>query len=112
MKTMPINDVLSFLAEHHPSLHAKAEIERAWVWLADTDLQGDQHKATRESLKEAGFQFKHHGIHTMPSGKTSRWSHHCLSPRPFRKGKWRKNSPTDHTQERDMSDEEILAALA
>jgi hypothetical protein len=108
MKIMPITAVLAYLAERHPALHAKAEIERKWVWLADTDLRGDQHKPVREALKEIGFQFKFSGDHVLPSGRGARWSHHCESPIPRRRKGWGKKGGASV---RELSDEELLAAV-
>lgn len=78
---MPQSEVLAWLHEHHPQLHADAELERDWCWLS-TDLRGDHNKATREAIKQFGFRFAKRG-HPLPSGKEGRWGHSCTKPIPF-----------------------------
>jgi hypothetical protein len=84
MKTLPIEQVLGWLAEHHPKLAESAEVQGHWVWLAGVNLQSEPD--VRESIKELGFSFKRNGDHLLPSGRTSRWAHHGMHPLRFRKG--------------------------
>ena len=87
---IPATDVLKWLADNHPELHAKAVAERDWVWLAEVNLSGDHNKATRESLTGFGFVFKSlkRPAHLLPDGRGARWAHHGSKPIPFkRKGR-------------------------
>lgn len=79
MKTQ--TEVLTWLAATLPALHAAAELERDWVWIAG-DLSGAGNKALRDTLLSFGFKYKSSGDHRLPSGKLGRWSHSCLKPIP------------------------------
>jgi len=106
MKTASQTEVLAWLAEHHPELHAAAELDRDWVWLV-WDGRGDQNKATRDAIKEFGFSFCFKG-HALPSGKQGGWAHHCLKPIPFR----RKGQKRDDNKNQDsIRTEDILAMI-
>ncbi len=61
---IPQLEVLEWLKEHHPGLHANAEIDREWIGLV-TNLSGEGNPATRESIKEFGFIFSRHGGHKL-----------------------------------------------
>lgn len=80
---IPQTEVLAWLAEHHPEIHATCEIERDWVWITANlkDLP-----AVRESIKPYGFRYCHKG-HALPCGKVGKWAHHCEKPVGYRKGK-------------------------
>jgi hypothetical protein len=99
-------EVLEFLMKNHPDLHAKVEIERDWIWLADVNLSGEANKPVRESLKAFGFQYKFSGDHPLPSGKTSRWSHHCLRPIP----RWCKKKKGEDSKHPPSHTEDVAAA--
>jgi hypothetical protein len=81
---IPQDDVLAWLEEHHPALQAVAEVDREWIWLA-ANLQGDEHTATRESIKKFGFIYKRNGTHALPSGQAGNWSHSCEAPIGFKR---------------------------
>ncbi len=71
-------EVLAWLHQNYSELHARARIDRAWVWLK-ADLQGEQNKPIREELKQFGFVF---------AFQKKEWAHHCNAPIPFyKKGK-------------------------
>ena len=74
---------LEWLAASHPELHAVAETERDWVWIAAPSLAGDHNKAVRESLKAFGFRWAKGG-HVLPSGRMGTWGHACLHPTRFK----------------------------
>jgi hypothetical protein len=93
---IPTTEVLEWLQTHHPDLHAAAEVERAWVWIA-ADLRGDDKKPIRESIKGYGFIFSRHGGHPLPSGKLGTWGHACTKPLPF------KRKPKGQTQTKSQS---------
>lgn len=76
---IPMEEVMAWLSANHPNL--MAEPDRAWLWLV-ADLRGDQHKATRDSLKAHGFRFAAGG-HKLPSGIISHWGHSCERPKVF-----------------------------
>ena len=78
----PMNDVLAWLLEHHPKLHAVAEADRYWLWLP-INLSGDENKAVRDSIKAYGFIFSRHGGHPLASGKMGYWGNSCENPKPF-----------------------------
>ena len=81
---VPQPQVLEWLQSNHPTLHAAAECDRSWVWIA-ADLRTDPQ--ARQSIKDYGFVFRHGG-HPLPSGKLGTWGHSCGHPIPFyRKGK-------------------------
>jgi hypothetical protein len=116
---IPQPDVLAWLQAHHPELHAGAELDRAWVWIT-TSLKGDEHLATRESIKQYGFIFNRHGGHKLSSGALGTWGHSCEKPIAFkRKGggkpKARDNDRLDpiaaaaDAQTEDTSDAAALA---
>lgn len=105
MKTMSIQAVLDWLLEHHPKLAEAAEVERNWVWLADVNLKEDA--ATRESIKSIGFSYKRHGDHQLPSGRFSRWAHHCQHPVSFKFK--RGGSPSERAKE--LTPEELDALV-
>ena len=97
---VPQTDVLAWLAENHPALHAVAELERSRCWLP-VDLRGDHNKPARESIKNYGFIYSRKGGHALPSGKLGTWGHACTAPLPFyRKGKG-KPAPTTETNALD-----------
>ena len=112
------SEVLDWLFEHHPALHAKSSLERDWVWL-DYDLRGDSNKEIRESIKAFGFRFAKRG-HTLPDGKIAMWAHSCEKPLPFRRlskaGKSSHKSPeqglTYSPQDWDAVRANALAMLA
>ena len=113
---IPVQEVLDWLLQTHPTLHNEAELDRNWVWLP-TDLRGDELKPIRESIKEFGFLFAERG-HTLPSGAIGTWAHACEVPMRFKRkssshsiGKREENDtkradPLDYKQETD-----VLAAL-
>jgi len=80
---VPMAEILAWLARTHPALHQTAEAERDWLWLT-ADLRGEQNKAIRESIKQAGFRFARHG-HDLPSGKLAHWAHSCTRPIGFKR---------------------------
>lgn len=80
---MPAADVLDWLLKTHPELHQTAEIDRDWIWLS-VSLSGDEHKATRDSLKAFGFAAKIKGVHALPNGRSGTWSHSCQRPLSFK----------------------------
>ena len=87
-KRIPMEEVMAWLSANHPGI--MAEPDRAWLWLI-ADLRGDQHKATRDSLKAYGFKFAAGG-HKLPSGQVSHWAHSCDRPKAFtRKGRGHAN---------------------
>lgn len=113
--TQTQTDVLEFLAEHHPELHAVAELDRSWVWLP-VDLRGEEHRATREAIGKQGIGFRYaKNGHTLPSGKVGTWGHHCDKPIPFRrKGKGGNATGKDGASDNPligMSDDQLMAAL-
>lgn len=77
---IPMDEVIAWLAANHPNI--KAEPDRAWCWIV-TDLRGDQHKATRDSLKAYGFRFAAAG-HKL-GGNVSYWGHSCDRPKAFKR---------------------------
>jgi hypothetical protein len=85
-------DVLAWLQQNHPGLHA--EPDRRWIWISD-NLSGGNNKPVREDLKKIGFRFAKNG-HTTPSGTLAHWGHHCDAPIPFKRsgGKVDHNKPT------------------
>ena len=89
---LPMTEVLAWLHENHPELHAAALAERDWLWLC-CDLRGDHNQAVRDSLCEFGFRFAKRG-HTLPSGQVSYWSHSCTEPIPFKRRGKSTNKPT------------------
>ncbi len=74
-KIIPTAEVLAWLRDNQPAL--QYEVDRNWVWII-TDLRKDE--KARQAVKEIGFRFKRHGEHTLPSGQTARWAHHCERP--------------------------------
>lgn len=101
-------EVLEYLAEHHPELHAAAEIDRSWVWLC-VDLRGDHNKELRDAIGKQGlgFRFAPKG-HPLESGHIGTWSHSCDKPIPFR----RKGRGPAKEEGSTMSDEQLEGALA
>lgn len=101
---IPTDKVTEWLKENHPEV--EYEVERNWVWLL-----GDfwKNKEVRDSVKKYGFKYKKRGEHTLPSGATSKWAHHCDKPIAFRRhgGTEKKGS----IGEEEVSNEELLAAL-
>lgn len=107
-------EVLTWLQTNHPQLHAAAEIERDWVWLA-VDLRGEANTPIREAIKAYGFIFNRKGGHPLPSGKLGTWGHSCMRPLRFVKGN-RKPDPNGEAkasqdQSDALTDEQILAAF-
>lgn len=79
-----MSEVLAWLLEHHPSLHATVEQDRDWLWLT-ADLKGGQNQAVRDSINhEGGFRFAKRG-HALPSGKVAFWGHSCSHPVGFKR---------------------------
>lgn len=76
---IPTSTVLAWLKDNHPALHAVAEVDRNWVWIA-ADLRADE--ATRNSIKDYGFRFARRGGHPLPSGAMGAWAHSCDRPTP------------------------------
>lgn len=103
-------EVLAWLEQNYPQLHAVAELDRAWVWLV-WDGRGEENKAIREIIgkRGAGFIFTPKG-HPLPSGKQGTWAHHCLAPIPFKRRDKSKNQ-SEQSTEPAMSDDELIAAL-
>jgi len=95
---IPASQVLAWLREHHPELHAVAELERDWCWLS-VDLRGDHNKAVRESIKQYGFAYKRRGVHILPSGKGGTWSHSCEKPLRFVKRRGHGGGSRGHKSE-------------
>lgn len=65
------------------------------MWLT-ANLQGDENKEVRESLKEYGFDFaRRQGGHPLPGGKVGPWGRSCTKPVPFKHqgGKTKSNQP-------------------
>lgn len=116
---IPQTVVLDWLQKNHPSLHATAELDRAWVWITE-NLQGDTHKATRNSIKHEapgrGFVFAKRGGHKLPSGKLGTWGHSCDKPMPFRRKAKGNSTPAAPTaapsQPSEPSTTDIDEALA
>lgn len=98
-------EVLEWLLENHPQLHANAELDREWIWLP-VDLRGEHNKAVRESIgrKGVGFIFCPKG-HPLPSGQVGTWAHHCTKPIPFKR-RGSKLSTTKHEPIEELSAEE------
>jgi hypothetical protein len=76
-------EVLAWLLEHHPEIHATCEVDRDWVWIT-ANLR--ELPAVRESIKPYGFRFCAKG-HALPCGKVGTWAHHCEKPIGFKRGK-------------------------
>lgn len=111
--SIPLPDVLAWLKENHPHLHATAEIDRNWCWITE-NLSGESNKAVRESLKASGFRFAKRG-HVLPSGKAGTWANSCTAPLPFyrkSKGGSRNAAPTTHEQPEPETDAALDEALA
>ncbi len=90
---IPQTEVLAWLQEHHPNLHATAEIDRAWIWVTE-NLSHPDNKPIRESIGENGFVFARR-LHPLPSGRLGTWGHSCLKPMPFkRNGKGSSKAPS------------------
>ena len=105
------SEVLAWLKEKHPELHAKSGLDRNWVWVA-YDLRGDQNKATRESIKEFGFRFAKKG-HALENGKIAMWGHCCDRPMPFkRKGGGGKVGPKGEQADGGFTAAELAEAAA
>ena len=111
---MSQTDVLEWLAENYPELHAAAELDRAWVWLAGINLQGADKKEMREAIGKRGIGFRYAPQgHTLPSGKVSHWGHACDRPMPFKRkggGGGKKGSPAKKSAS-ELSDAELLEML-
>lgn len=87
---IPMPEVLAWLHEHHPELHADAEVDRNWIWICSPSLK--EQPEVRESIKAYGFRFCFKG-HPLPCGKIGTWSHSCEHPIGFkRRGKQPKHS--------------------
>ncbi len=109
---IPQPEVLAWLASNYPSLHALAEIERNWIWLA-VDLRGEENKATRDAIGVYGFRFAGRG-HPLASGKTGTWSHSCEKPMPYKgKGRFKgkSNGSGLKTDNKPDVDPDVLAFL-
>ncbi len=104
---VPMTEVLSWLLENHPTLHAECEVQKDWLWLY-TDLRGDPNKAARESIKEYGFRFCAGG-HTLPSGKQAHWAHSCEHPISFHR---KKKAGANKPQSDSATDDELAVLLA
>jgi hypothetical protein len=98
------DEVEDWLAENHSDLAQSVEQDRHWIWLAGVNLQGDEHKEKRESLRnmngpKQGFRFASHGDHTLPSGETARWYYWTNIPPRFKRsgkgGKGKEQTTTD-----------------
>ena len=86
---IPTNGVLKWLQDNHPAI--EWEVDRNWVWII-TNLKSDE--GARKAVKEFGFRFKKGGEHTLPSGRTARWAHHCERPtRGSKPGKSARSEP-------------------
>lgn len=107
---IPQADVLAWLQASHPALLPSAELDRDWVWLT-ANLKGDEHKATRESLKQYGFIFSRRGGHKLPSGNIGTWGHSCNKPLPFKRKGQRREAPVDAQPTETVTDDDD-AALA
>ena len=103
-------EVLEWLHEHHPALHAVAEIDRAWIWLP-VDLRGDQNEATRVSIKNFGFSFASQG-HPLESGANGTWAHHCDAPLPFRRRGRRNRAESEKNDEKQPETNDWQARAA
>jgi hypothetical protein len=104
---IPTSQVLAWLLTNHPKLHAAAEVDRNWVWIA-ADLRKDE--ATRTSLKDYGFRFARRGGHVLPSGALGTWAHSCDRPTP---GKFkRRNANPNRPQPQPQQEETLLDELA
>lgn len=103
---IPQTDVLNWLAFNHPKLSLDSEIDREWVWIS-TDLRGEEHKATREAIKQYGFRFAKRG-HALPSGKQAFWGHCCTKPLPFRRHK----KPGQPMPDTESPADEMIASAA
>ena len=101
---IPQTEVLAWLQEHYPELHAKAEIDRDWVWLA-VDLRGDPTIPIRTAIKEYGFIFSRRGGHVLPSGAIGTWGHSCERPVRF----FRKGNQSRQSDPKELTDDTILA---
>lgn len=82
-KHIPQIEVLEWLQQNHPEIHATCEVDRDWVWIT-ANLR--ELPAVRQSIKEQGFRFAAKG-HALPCGKSGTWAHHCEKPIGFRRGK-------------------------
>jgi hypothetical protein len=106
-KHIPQTEVLAWLHEKHPDLHATCEIDRDWVWITENLKERPE---VRESIKPYGFRFCAKG-HPLPCGKTGTWAHHCEHPTGnYRKGKGKK--PTDNNKETEQLTPEEMAMLS
>lgn len=94
---IPQTEVAAWVGENHPTMNAVPL--RNWIWLADLNLQGDNNKEARESLKEYGFIYRRKGDKDIGEGMTSRWSHHC--EHPIRFTGWKKGKPSPKKKEDD-----------
>lgn len=103
---IPQIEVLQWLHVNHPDLHARAVVERAWVWLP-VDLRGDHNKPVRESIKAFGFRFCKRG-HPLPDGQTGTWAHSGVHPMPFK----RKRATPPTTQPIDADAEALAFAFS
>jgi hypothetical protein len=109
---IPTTDVLSWLKANHPALHAVAEVDRNWVWIA-ADLRKDE--AARTSIKEYGFRFARRGGHPLPSGAMGTWAHSCDRPTPGKfKRKQQPGQPASQPKPEAEAEqtEELLDELA
>jgi hypothetical protein len=109
---VPQIDVLEWLQKNHPELHAKAVIERSWIWLAEVNLSGEENKEKREAIKDFGFIFKNpqRGAHVLPDGRKSNWAHHCEAPIPFKRGGGKKDGARKPSEPRREHEPHALDA--
>ncbi len=99
---IPATEVLEWLSKNHPEIREVAEIDRDWVWIA-VNLSGEEHRATRDSLKEFGFAYKTKGAHPLQSGRMGTWSHSCTRPISFKKrGGARRAAPENEESEAEL----------
>lgn len=78
---IPQSDVLAWLQANHPGMHRDAEIERAWVWIA----QSPADPSAIKSIEDYGFVRSRKGGHPLPSGRMGIYGHSCERPLPFKR---------------------------